>query len=387
MKTRILKIFVVIFFGLHANAQLILNQSNTAFNPGPIKAIAGDTSGFKMPLPGNNQVWDYSGIGNSGASSWGYITPDSPDFESATFADTNLSSVLIPGSYYHYDTYYETDETGANSLGYEVFLQRYGIGSLTGNVLDSCNFPKQVWKYSSPSYLLKFPSTMSTSFHSNTRSAVNFLLSIKAYSLKNVPCQKVTNNVRHDTIVGWGKMQVPTINGPSLSYDVLMLKRTVISKDSFYMNGIPAPAALLNAFGLSQGQTTITNRYIFWRENARYSLMLINFGSNNFTKPSSIYYDGEAKSNPNQINQNLNNIISISPNPNQGEFYINSELSDNTEYDIVVFNMMGQIVYSEKSVIAGNDQIRINDRNIKKGTYFIRVKNKNRTEISKFIVN
>jgi hypothetical protein len=387
MKSRIFNIFIIIIISIQVNAQLILNQSNTSFNPGPIKATGADTTGFKLPLPGENRVWDFSDIGNSGSSAWGYITPENADFSSATFADTNSSSILIPGRYYHYDSYYETSENGANSLGYEVFLQKYGIGSLTGNALDSCNFPRQVWKYSTPSYLLKFPSTMSTSFHTNTRSAVNFLLSIKAYSLKNVPCQKVTNNVRHDTIIGWGKMRVPTINGPSLAYDVLMLKRSVVSKDSFYMNGIPAPAALLNAFGLTQGQTTITNRYIFWRENARYSLMLINFGSNNFTQASSIYYDGEAKSDPDQINENFKEMISIFPNPSQGEFYIDAGSFTDKQFDIMIFNSMGQTVYSESSVTAGNDLIRINNSNIKKGTYFIRVKNNNRTEISKFIVN
>lgn len=387
MKSRIFEIYIFIIISIQVNAQLILNQANTSFTPGPIKATGADTTGFKLPVPGENRVWDYSDIGNSGSSAWGYITPENPDFSNATFADTNLSSVLIPGRYYHYDSYYETSEIGANALGYEVFLQKYGIGSLTGNALDSCNFPRQVWKYSTPSYLLKFPSTMSTSFHTNTRSVVNFLLSIKAYSLKNVPCQKVTNNVRHDTIVGWGTMRVPTINGPSLAYDVLMLKRSVVSKDSFYMNGIPAPAALLFAFGLSQGQTTLTNRYIFWRENARYSLMLINFGSNNFTKASSIYYDGEAKADPNSISENRETIINIFPNPNQGEFHINTGSLCDEEYNILIFNTMGQTVYSENSVRAGKDFVRIKDRNLKKGTYFIRIKNNNKTAISKFVIN
>jgi len=385
MKKQLLSLFIAIALSISIQAQITFTQSNTSFNPGLINAVGADTAGFTMPIIGVNQQWDYSTLTPNYLSSWGYTLPMNPNFPNATYLDTNGAVALISGKYYYLNTYYNTGTNGVNALGYIINDQRYGIGNLTGNSNDSCNFPGQVCTYTTNSYLMPFPTTMNTAWHTNTRGVVNFNLSVTGQVPANTPCQKVTNSVRLDTVIGWGKMRVPTVSGHSLAYDVLMIKRVVVQTDSFYMNGtIPNPA-LLTFFGLTQGQATTSNRYMFWRENARYTLLMLNFGSNNFTKPSSIFYDGAAQYDTGIDEINQSSDIGISPNPNNGNFKINTSSFLNESFELNIYNIFGQIIYS-KQVNSSDYSGQISVENLKSGTYLVSIVSENKKLTSKLVV-
>lgn len=361
---KILLFFVTAFlFGLHLQAQITLNQSNTSYVPCSVSAAGASLTGFTLPTIGANQQWNYSNLTQSSLSGWGSIVPSNTNFPTATFQDTTLSANFVPGWYYYYDAFYETDASGEKYLGYTVQNLRTGLLSVTGNALDSCIFPAQIYTYSTPLCLMPFPTTMSTSWYANYRNVVNFNLTISAYSLNHTPCQKVSLTSRQDTVIGWGKMRVPTASGPSYAYDVLMVKRSVVQVDSFYMSGAPAPQALLTAFGVTQGQSTITNRYLFWRQNAYYPLMLVNFGSNNYTSAAGVYYDATAVFDPSGIEENeINTSISVFPNPASEKLFVNSDCK---VVDYTIYNSVGSAVISGRMV---NKFIDIND--LPKGIYF-----------------
>ncbi|MDD3876799.1 MAG: T9SS type A sorting domain-containing protein [Bacteroidales bacterium] len=381
-------IFLILFVACFSlQAQIVLTEVNTSFTPGTFNPIGANTTGYISPTIGANQQWNYSNLTQSNVYDLVYLTPSDVNFPSATYVDTGLSSVFIPGKYYYQDAYYQTDTNGANALGFVVNDQRYG--SISANPTDSCIFPQQFCAYSNPNYTMPFPTTMSSSWSSNNRSHLNFELTVAAYSLNQTPCQKVTNTIRTDTVISWGKMRVPTVSGPSLAYDVLLVKRMAVQTDSFYMAGNPAPQPLLTAFGVSQGQATITNRYIFWRENARYPLLMINFGSNNFTTPTSIFYDGEALYDPNNSITDIiqNSDFDLYPNPCTGNFTI--QLNNNEiqmPHQINIFNILGQEVYSQEISIISNGTCHLNVDNLKSGTYFVEVLSDFKSTTSKLII-
>lgn len=366
---------------VHLNAQITLTQSNTLFTPGDMNPIGAATTGFVIPTAGTNQQWNYANLSQDATYTLNYVTPSSSYFPLATFADTGLSIPFIPGWWYLSDAYYQTNASGSNYLGYVVNTQRTGLLSLTGNSLDSCIFPEQSYTYNDPYYLMPFPATMSTAWHINARNFVNFNLTITAYGLNQTPCQKVTNTVRLDTVVGWGKMRVPTASGPSLAYDVLMVKRAVVQTDSFYLAGAPAPAPLLSAFGVTQGQVTVTNRYMFWRENARYALMMINFGSSNFTTPSGIFYDGDAEYDINlgvgEHNQEI--ALEIFPNPSSELLNI---IGAKAEFEYKIFNSAGVLT---KSGIINENILEIQD--LADGLYCVSLKSDKLNKVLKFVKN
>ncbi|MBK7010778.1 MAG: hypothetical protein IPH36_20200 [Saprospiraceae bacterium] len=106
---------------------------------------------------------------------------------------------------------------------------------------------------SKPRVILDFPVTKGYSHQSVSRRVAKFKINIPAFGLNYAPVHHVANVVREDTLTAWGKMKVYTPNGPSPSYDVLVLLSLQHQIDSFYLNGLPAPANLLTAFGQQQG--------------------------------------------------------------------------------------------------------------------------------------
>jgi len=228
---------------------------------------------------------------------------------------------------------------------------------------------------------------MSSVWHCNYTNSVDFNLTIASQSLNNTPSRRVSHIQRTDTVIAWGTLRVPTTSGPSLAYPVILIKRLSVQKDSFYMNGSPAPSALLTTFGLSQNMTTTSNRYLFWRENCRYPLMLVNFGSNNFTTASSVFYDGDAQHDPDWDISDFSNSqgVSVYPNPNDGQFNIQI---DNMEKPchIYVYNNFGQEIFNESFDKTGNLRIPIQLNEAETGIYQLVVSTEEGRQAFKMIV-
>ncbi|MFZ4401677.1 MAG: T9SS type A sorting domain-containing protein [Bacteroidales bacterium] len=386
MKKQVFFLCMALLFYVNSKAQITLYQSNTNFTTGIYTPVGASLTGFTLPAAGTNKVWNFSNLTASATSSFYHVTPSNINFPSATYADTSNSALFVPGWYYYYDSYTQVSANGVNTLGFTLKNQRYGI-TLTGNPNDSCIFLSQYCIYNSPSYVMPFPTTMSTSWNSSVRSLVKFDLTIASYGLSNAPCNKVTNTVRKDTVVGWGKMRVPTASGASIAYDVLMVKRMTVQTDSFYMNGVAAPAALLTGFGVTQGQSTTDNRFIFWRAMARYPLLMVNFGSNNFTTASSVYFDGAAQFDPSNISDiNQNTDFIIYPNPNNGNFSIKLDLLENETFSLSIYNILGQTVHIQKLNSTDLNSQQISLDNLNTGTYFVSLVSENKRFTSKLLI-
>jgi len=373
----LLTLQVLIFQGL---AQITIISSDMPYVPCTYYPVSASIAGFSNPIVGANMVWNYSSLVSSQNYQFSYLIANSTLYPDATIKDTSLSGTIIPGRVYYYTGFFKKTNDYFAYLGNQVFEQRYSIATVTGGVNDSAIFPVQHYPAALPVKSLVFPMTVGTNWNSIYVDVINFNLTIAAVALNNAPSTKKSYILRNDSIIGWGSLIVPTLSGPSLPAEVLMMKRISIVTDSFFIAGNPAPAALLANFGLSQGQQTITNRYLFWRKFAVYPLLVINYGSNNFTSPSSVFYDGMASNVGVVYNQKLD--ISLYPNPANEYLKIDLKNSNNIYKSIEIYSIQGVRI---KKLESTDIKEIINISELESGIYFIRLNGNNVQNTYKFI--
>lgn len=335
-------------------------------------------TGVTVPVAGANQTWDYSTLSITNAFEYSFSAAANPAFPTADLVDSGYSGVIVPGYYYYYAIYYKKTTSEYQALGTSVVEQRYNISAVTGGSNDSAIFPQLDNVYAAPYKIHSFPYTYNTCWKGQYVDVVNFNLSIAAYMLNNVPSVKKTYATRMDTVVGWGNLTIPKLSG-SITAPVLMVKRVVVSIDSFFMNGSPAPVQLLTAFGLTQGQQTVSNRYLFWRKYSIYPFMLFNFGDNNFTTPSSVYIDGDGV---NAGTEEISDFPEIMVYPNPACDVLN--ITCIKDADVIISDLSGKIVKSVKHACS-TESIDISEFNA--GVYLIKISDQENTITRKFLVS
>ncbi len=238
-----------------------------------------------------NNSWDYS-TANGTASTNPYYAETDPFFTSVGIDSwTNGFVNMTPSLGYNVAWEFDNNVNGVDEAGIYVYAQAYDLAGLTGSINDSIFYPLQAYIFSSPRRILKFPCTFNDNWSSVSRREVNFVMNVPAFGLNYAPAKHIFTVTKQDTIKTWGKMRLYTATGPSIYYDVIMNKIKQTTVDSFYLGGSPAPAALLSGFGVSQGQTTVSNRYIFYRENYSTPMAVFNYGTNNYTTPISVFLE------------------------------------------------------------------------------------------------
>jgi hypothetical protein len=143
------------------------------------------------------------------------------------------------------------------------------LGAITGNSLDSIVVPAQVITYNNALPILKFPATMSSKWGATAVRNAAFSLTVTAASINNAPGLHKQIHTSLDSVVGWGKMKVPIAGKTASAWiPVLQVQHFDTELDSFFLNGSPAPTALLSAIGLAQGQSNTVARTYFYRAAA-----------------------------------------------------------------------------------------------------------------------
>ncbi len=357
-------------------AQISIIDTDMPYQQCVYHPVQANINTFIVPNVGNNLNWDYSTLVPIQTYTNHYVNANSILFSNATLKDTTNTSLIIPGRSFTYTGYYLENIDYFAYLGREIFEQKYNISAVTGGANDSAKFQYQYQINAQPISTIKYPLTFQTSWNSIFSESVDFSLSIASASLYNAPCLKTTYYNRKDTVIGWGNMKIPTISG-SIEKPVLMLKRIVNMVDSFFVAGSPAPNTLLSAFGLTQGMQTSSNRYVFWYKKSVYPLMIINFGSNNFTAPTSVFFDGDAIST--KIDE-FDNNISIYPNPTSDLINISGIYNAH----IMLYDIDGKMIYSEK---IEKNKTSINLSNINNGIYILRIIENNKIINKQIIIN
>ncbi len=335
---------------------------------------------------GNNQAWDYSAYPSSNPTQNEYIAEGDPFFTSAG-VDVYLNSTKALSSSKYYEVAHEFD-FNANAVkqnGFYVYPQSYSLGTTTGNNNDSLIFPQQGYILANSRTVFPFPFTANSAWRSTTRYSVDFALTVASYGLNNTPAKHVFYLVQEDSIVGWGTLRVYTPSGASIPYEVLMGRRGSYSVDSFYVGGAPAPAPLLTAFTVTQGQITGANYgYNFYRKGSFNYLMRLYYGTDNtFTSLQQAFIHTDditaavGTENPNSYSTFLY------PNPTNGSLLNVQVLGKNVQLThYVVLDMMGRTVQTGTPQTNGSGSVSILlAENLANGKYVIKVQDSENQEV------
>lgn len=224
---------------------------------------------YPAAATGSNQVWDYSSLSAAGNDSIVYLD-----------AKDSITGYPAVYNYYYYDL---NSPTGATIDGYRFFnIDQSGfyrnaffteafsesLAAFTGTASDQLVIPSQRIVFPDTLYLLKFPVTAQSSWSSTRTRILNYNISIAGYGLSNTPGYFKAHQSETRTVVGDGTIIIPDEDGnpmPPVPVYMISVNQTLI--DSIYLAGSPAPAALLSAFGLSQGLTEVENFVLFYARN------------------------------------------------------------------------------------------------------------------------
>jgi hypothetical protein len=362
-------------------AQITINSSDMPIPTAPINLAIIPASSVSTPSVGSNMTWDFGSSVPTSTATNDYIIETDPAF-TASGVDIYLDEFKSFNPNFGYNISHEMDfnSNGVDDKALYVYAQSYDLASFTGSNLDSLKMQEQKIILSSPRKIIKFPMTQGSIWQSSSRRAVNFSLSVAAYGLNNTPAQHVFYMNRNDSIIGYGKLRIYTIAGPSAYYDVLMSKTTQITKDSFYLAGAPAPTALLTAFGVTQGQEIESQfNYNFYRKGSYNYMMRIKHSDANYTiKTSAVIHTDFVT--PTSIEDNKAELFStfVFPNPSRTS-QINMMIS-NTQYHHQAYNVIDQNgrIISSGVLELNNLMAKINlGDNITNGVYYIKVAGNN----------
>ena len=387
MKKLLLIISFFVLTAVQAQKPISLNLSNMPFYPQLFRVMVDTKSEIPTPEVGRNLTWEYSSLAAVPNYDYGFFPAKNPFYPAASYVDTPDISGIIYDKTFKYSTYCKVDASGIIALGNTISMQDIYLGDYTAGTNDRLVLPEQHCVYNNPVKIVSFPMTVGSVWHNSYRNFIDYYLTIESLSLEKAALRRVSYVQRTDSVVGWGKVIVPTPAGPSKPYDVLMVSRTNIQKDSFYVNGAPATSDLLQSFCLMQGKTIVNNKYIFWRENAAYPILIVHFGYNNFTTPIAAHYDGSVESPMGIDQQAITAGMNVYPNPNDGQFTIEFSGIESGNANISLFDMLGKEFYQEtRSIDNSMNLIKMQLNKIPKGEYFLVVKTAKNKYLNKLII-
>ena len=379
----IVSLLSVITYGQVA---ITLNSADIPVPTAPFNVDQITTTSPAAPTLGDNQTWDYSS--NFGNTPLVNAYPAETDvFFTSAGIDVKFDGMKSLNSTmgYYVSTEYDFNTSGIYEAGANINLQGYSLSTVTGGASDSMIFPAQQYIFTTPKTLMTFPCTQNSSWHSVSSRHSNFNLTVAAYFLNHTPGVHAYTFFRNDTIVGWGKVTVYTAGGPSISYDVLMDKVEQFAVDSFYLNGSPAPAPLLTAFQVTQGQhTDVQYSYNFYRAGSFNYLLRFNYGlDNTYTNLAAAYVNTDNITTAVEDVKGNSYSTLVYPNPSNGNdinVKVIGQKISLTDYSII--DQLGNIV--QQGTFDGQNTGSVNlslKNNLANGQYVIRIKDKNKKEV------
>lgn len=366
---------VLLFLGLCistlTNAQITLDYSNA---PSVELCQTFDSSNtlklHTLPViaPGENVVWDLTSAEDSVKSYFEAYPASNPAFPDATFK----TEIFYPfsGLRYFGDLLQNVTPDGITSYGVHIDRQAIPLALLTGSVTDSLIFNNQDVLYSTPAYKVKYPITMGDKWTDNYKFNTSFGLTILAYGLVATPGERRTDYTIDNEVIGWGTVIVKDKNGnPTNPMDVLMIKTTQTAKDSFYLAGAPAPAPLLAAFGLSQGQQAQKYEVSLRRPGEYNGLVDLEYADANFSEVSDIHVQ-ELRLSTSSVKKSVESRVTVFPNPLTSRSFSIKVEGNPQQFNYQLLNLTGQTVSEGR--VNTNSTVNLNN-NLPAGSYFLKL--------------
>jgi hypothetical protein len=368
MKKQILPILTTMLVGATAvNAQITVTANDFKM---PIAADSAHiffdiaVSGVALPSTGANQLWDYAALPVVDSISFSYDESDKVtpfDLTTGMF----MSQVDL-GNYTVNDiqTYFNEADSGVFITGYHVKQQTINISGT-----DEIVIPEQDILSTGSNCIIPFDLTDATNNTYTSTEKMSYTLTY-APIFNNAPGEfKRDYNVNHE-VIGWGKVILPKYND---TVEGLLLKSTIKTTDSIFLNGAPAPAPMLAGLNMTQGYITTDVSINIIAKDFNHPVM--NFYTNETADTlvsldaiNSSYYIDQTPVDTNSITKI--NTTKINAYPNPASDVLNLELDAKGKLVAEVYNIEGRLV-ARQPVIDN----KLNIASFKLGTYFVVVRN------------
>ncbi len=344
---------------LGANAQITLTQSSFAsWVPGTDSF--GLINGSIAASPVANTSVDISGSTYASVFTRTTVAGTNPAFPMGTYGLPFVD--IIPSTTNNGITWYSAvvrglTPTGLMAFGESINRQAYWLMA-TGNPNDSVVFPAQNTTYFGGRNLLKFPATYNTSWANSYKYTVNFNMTVTAYGLSSAPASRITYANESLSVPGWGKMRVKDRQGNVSGYmNVLAVKGRIDYLDSITLNGSPAPAAMLTAFGLTQAQKTRSFYVSYYRSGELTPLLRVFYTDSNYTTVdrSEVHLTRLSYGTTAVAGLNRSTEVQLYPNPVQPGTALNIQLSEapTGTWTVELLDAAGRTVMSQPVQFTG----------------------------------
>jgi hypothetical protein len=265
---RTLTLFTILCLCTLVQAQITIERQDFTLEVGAqTKAWRVDFTNASAPEIGEGMIWDYSELMLGNSFLVDYEAPSSPLFPEANITEPIFSTLLGGLGVQSGLAYTLLDDTGYGSFGLIGEAVDLPLALLTGGATDTLKALELVIQYEERRSNIQFPLNYGDTWSYADTYDVDFLISVAAFGLQNVPAQQIIYDSSSYEVAGYGTIVLPNPEGPMLepiSIEALMIKRDRVTIDSFTLGGQPAPQVMLDAFGLEQSDTQVTTRYFIY---------------------------------------------------------------------------------------------------------------------------
>jgi hypothetical protein len=361
------------------NAQIKILYLNTPFAPGIIHRFNASLTGFKVPKADSAQAWNYSTLQLLNATDTTLYAPLPYAFNASKnavysgfdrFREKITSNTIVRST-----QVFDKDSSGISLAGNIVLVQKFSLYNYFGNHKDSLFIPldNEYFRINR----ITFPTASHSVYKAKAVKVLKFNITIDTLKMYKAPGTKRTIYNVKDTVAGWGALRIPSPPfTSSIPYKVLLVRRKLISVDSFYVNGKPMDPILMLALGMQQAVKTTDYKEFFYRTGSPDPLMTISFGTDStFKTPVAVLYSADSIKTGIAV-EGLQSIdFKLFPNPSNSGI-IHGSITKNSihPWHISVTSALGQAVLERQISDMGIVNFDLELPNAA-GIFFVAVKN------------
>ncbi|MCB0735394.1 MAG: T9SS type A sorting domain-containing protein [Flavobacteriales bacterium] len=366
---------ILIGSGLDVSAQITVNSPATAkivlvdtFN-----RVQNMTDFSSLATAKTNGSWDITTATSAGSFLYRRDGTTSTNFANATY-NKAVHYNFAGGLSYNATAYQKVDASESAYLGEEIpDEQVISLTLVTGGATDNVTFPVQGIVRDVPNVDMSYPVTNGKNWTSTSKFTTKFNLTIGAFGLNNTAGERKTSRSQTDSVIGWGSIKVKNFaTGQFYTIPVLQVSEWVSVQDSFFLGGAQAPAQLLTAFGLTQGQIATYRRVYFYRADELLPLVAIHYEADKPTTMEKMEVMQDRMDENSVGIHKLNSMVDVAIFPNPASHGVitlsSSNLGESVSYELV--DVFGRVLRSKMHV---TDLQTIDVSDLSSGHYIMNV--------------
>ena len=343
------------------SSQIIINRSDFPIHASYVSEDKlSHQDDMQPPTIGDNQTWNLTNLEIQEEYSIEYFDAKGDEFytDAVYYTPTTYSLDKI-----HIQSldFFKIDDAGYTKEGGRLKDTIYTITKSTGGENDILKIVGGNTPFDGRLDFIQFPLELGKTWTQEYSIPTNYELTVQAFGLDKTPGEFVQHHNQTRTVVGSGQLTLPKKGGGEITIDALLIHIINISKDSMFLGGQPAPAILVNAFGLEQGVEIDQEYYTFYAPGYGDAVASYDMTEGNVTYQS--------LSGPTSSVESANiEKLSVYPNPIKSGASLNISNSVKNISNLVLVDLSGKVVLENN--ISGNQSLNI-PNTITAGAYLL----------------